>query len=84
MPTHPHLLLEQFVISGKEHSSSTCSWSSTMYTPVQFTAMITSFLGRLGPENLRDIRNRRQSVCGCEADWTDTSTYTSSGITLHQ
>ena len=23
-----------------------------MYTPVQFTAMITSFLGRLGPENL--------------------------------
>ena len=30
----------------------TCSWSSTMYTPVQLTAMITSFLGREGPEKL--------------------------------
>ena len=39
------------MISGKDNSRSTCSWSSTMYTPVQFTAMITSFLGRLGPEN---------------------------------
>lgn len=39
------------VISGNESSSSTCSWSSTTYTPVQLTAIITSFFGRLGPIN---------------------------------
>jgi len=86
-PSNPHLLLEQFVISGKEYSSSTCSWSSTMYTPVQFTAMITSFLGRLGPENLRDIRNRRESVCEAVKPTGPTlqhKNYTSSGVTLHQ
>ena len=53
-------LLEHSVISGKESSSSTCSWSSTMYTPVQFTAMITSFFGRLGPANLRE---GKREVC---------------------
>ena len=48
-PSHTYFWLETVVISGKESSSSTCSWSSTTYTPVQFTAMITSFLGRFGP-----------------------------------
>ena len=30
----------------------TCSWSSTTYTPVQLTAMMTSFFGKSGPEYL--------------------------------
>lgn len=46
----PYLLLDTAVISGKESSKRTCSCSSTKYTPVQLTATITSFLGRLGPE----------------------------------
>lgn len=45
----PYLLLDTAVISGKESSKRTCSCSSTKYTPVQLTATITSFLGRLGP-----------------------------------
>lgn len=41
------------VISGKDNSSRTCSWSSTTYTPVQLTAIITSFFGRFGPDYLQ-------------------------------
>ena len=47
-----YFVVETDVISGNENSSKTCSWSSTTYTPVQLTAMITSFLGRVGPLNL--------------------------------
>lgn len=57
----PYLLLDTAVISGKESSKRTCSCSSTKYTPVQLTATITSFLGRLGPglKTRHSISSRR-------------------------
>jgi len=49
LPSCTYFWLDTVVISGNDNSRRTCSWSSTTYTPVQLTAIITSFFGRFGP-----------------------------------